>query len=79
MSKRKPRFDAREMMEKTLEVMKESVSEHREDGTPSPMVGAVLVRPDSSIEAAARGELRDGNHAEFTLLERKCVGEKLDG
>jgi len=42
------------------------------------MVGAVLVRPDGSIETAARGELREGNHAEFTLLERKCVGERLD-
>jgi ATP-dependent DNA helicase RecG len=42
-------------------------------------VGAVLVRPDGTIETAARGELREGNHAEFTLLERKCVGEKLDG
>jgi len=72
-------FEPRKMMEKAIEVMRTSVPEDRSDGTPSPHVGAVLVKPDGSIESAARGELREGNHAEFTLLERKCVGEKLDG
>jgi ATP-dependent DNA helicase RecG len=67
------------MMEKAVEVMRQSVSEHRPEGTPSPSVGAVLVRPDGSIETAARGELREGNHAEFILLERRCIGERLDG
>ena len=66
-------------MEKAIEVMRQSVQEKRPDGTPSPAVGAVLVRPNASIETAARGELRDGNHAEFTLLERKCFSQKLDG
>lgn len=75
----KPKFDPRKMMEKAIEVMRSSVAEKRTDGKPNPLVGAVLVRPDGSIETAARGELREGNHAEFTLLERKCVGEKLDG
>ncbi|MCP9820781.1 hypothetical protein KBZ18_14950 [Synechococcus sp. Cruz-9H2] len=73
------RFEPRKMMEKAIEVMRTSVPEDRRDGKPNPHVGAVLVRPDGSIETAARGELREGNHAEFTLLERKCVGEKLDG
>jgi ATP-dependent DNA helicase RecG len=71
--------DPRKMMEKAIEVMRLSVPEHRVDGSPSPSVGAVLVRPDGSIATAARGELRDGNHAEFVLLERKCIGERLDG
>ena len=71
-------FDPRTMMEKSVEVMRQSVPEHRPDGSPSPFVGAVLVRPDGSVETAARGELRDGNHAEFILLERKCIGERLD-
>jgi ATP-dependent DNA helicase RecG len=75
----KTKFDPQEMMEKAIEVMRLSVAEKRTDGKPSPLVGAVLVRPDGSVETAARGELREGNHAEFTLLERKCVGEKLDG
>lgn len=75
----KPKLDPRKMMERAIEVMRSSVAEKRTDGKPNPLVGAVLVRPDGSIETAARGELREGNHAEFTLLERKCVGEKLDG
>ena len=75
----KPKFDPRKMMEKAINVMRSSVAEKRTDGKPNPLVGAVLVRPDGSIETASRGELREGNHAEFTLLERKCAGEKLDG
>ncbi|MBL7043908.1 MAG: hypothetical protein ISR77_35100 [Pirellulaceae bacterium] len=75
----KARVNPRKMMEKAIQVMRQSVQEYREDGAPSPLVGAVLVRPDGSIETAARGELREGNHAEFTLLERKCVAEKLEG
>jgi ATP-dependent DNA helicase RecG len=67
------------MMEKAVEVMRQSVQENRADGTPSPLVGAVLVKPNGDTVTAARGELRDGNHAEFTLLERKCFAEKLDG
>src|SRR5437868_6684817 len=73
------KINARKMMEKAIEVMRQSVPENRPDGTPSPSVGAVLVRPNGDIVTAARGEFRDGNHAEFTLLERKCFAEKLDG
>ncbi len=68
----------REYMELAVSVMRLSIAEHRPDGSPSPRVGAVLVRPDGTFETAARGELREGNHAEFTLLERKLVGENLD-
>ena len=75
----KRKLDPRKMMEMAIEVMRQSVAEQRTDGKPNPLVGAVLVRPNGTFETAARGELREGNHAEFTLLERKCVGEKLDG
>lgn len=75
----KGKIDSRSMMKKAIEVMRQSVPEYRPDGSPSPSVGAVLVRPAGSILTAARGELRDGNHAEFILLERKCPGERLDG
>lgn len=80
MAKERPSpSDPRRMMEKAIDVMCQSVPEHRPDGSPSPAVGAVLVRPNGSIETAARGELREGDHAEFILLERKCPGERLDG
>jgi len=72
-------FNPRVLMEKAVEIMRQSVPEGRVDGSPSPKVGAVLVCPDGSVVTAARGELLEGNHAEFILLERKCVGERLDG
>lgn len=65
--KRQVQNKPRRMMEKAVEVMQQSVSEHRFDGSPSPAVGAVLLRPNGTVVTAARGELRDGNHAEFIL------------
>lgn len=67
------------MMELAVEVMRESVNEPRDDGAVPPKVGAVLWKPDGTIETAARGELRYGDHAEFTLLERKNRSNRLDG
>ena len=73
------KFNPRELMELAVEVMGRSLSEPREDGKASPLVGAVLWKPDGSVETACRGELRDGDHAEYTLLERKNRSNKLDG
>jgi ATP-dependent DNA helicase RecG len=73
-SKRK--LDACKMMLKALEVMKQSINEPRADGKPSPLVGAVLVKSDGTIDTPCRGELRQGDHAEFTLLERKHRQER---
>lgn len=69
----------RGFMELSVQIMKSSVQEKRQDEKPSPFVGAVMVREDLSFEAAYRGELREGDHAEFTLLERKCRSEKVEG
>jgi len=66
-------------MEMAIEVMRQSVPEPRSDGKASPKVGAVLVTPDGTVGTACRGELRHGDHAEFTLLERKNRSNKLDG
>jgi ATP-dependent DNA helicase RecG len=66
-------------MERAVEVMQRSIHESRPDGKVSPRVGAVLWKPDGSVEEAFRGELRDGDHAEYTLLERKNRDRKLDG
>lgn len=75
----KPKFDPQKMMEKAIAVMKRSINEPRADGKASPLVGAVLVKSDGSVETAHRGELRDGDHAEFALLERKNRAVPLDG
>ena len=69
----------REFMELSVEVMKNSIQEKRHDEKPSPFVGAVMVREDMSVVTAYRGELREGDHAEFTLLERKCRSENVEG
>jgi ATP-dependent DNA helicase RecG len=56
-----------------------SINEPRTDKKASPLVGAVLVKPDGTVDTAFRGELRHGDHAEYTLLERKHRDERLDG
>ena len=72
-------FDARKLMEIAVEVMKESIPEDRGDAKVPPAVGAVIWFPDEKrYETAYRGELRDGDHGEYTLLERKLAGRKLD-
>ena len=68
----------RELMQMTIDVMNKSINEPRPDGKVPPKVGALLLFPDGRIETAFRGELRDGDHAEFTLLERKFPNENLE-
>ena len=75
----KTKFNARQLMEQSVDVMKQSVHEQRKDGKATPRVGAVIFKPDGSTETACRGELRSGDHAEFTLLERKNRSIRLDG
>lgn len=66
-------------MQMAIDVMNKSVNEPRPDGKVPPKVGAVLLFPDGRIETAYRGELREGDHAEFTLIERKFPNENLEG
>ena len=75
----RPAFNPRAMMEKAIAVMRLSIAEPRKDAKASPAVGAVIVKSDGTVETASRGELRHGDHAEFTLLERKNRANKLDG
>jgi ATP-dependent DNA helicase RecG len=77
---KKQQFDKRKFMQLAIDEMKKSIAEPRSDGKASPRVGVVLVSPDGVVLGTAhRGELRHGDHAEFTLLERKNHGNKLDG
>ncbi|TYZ09314.1 hypothetical protein FY528_11255 [Hymenobacter lutimineralis] len=78
MSKKHQTIAPRVYMEMAIAVMKKSIQEPRNDKA-SPKVGAVLIMPDGTIETACRGELRYGDHAEFTLLERKKRSELLEG
>ncbi len=68
-----------DFMRLSIEVMKKSVAEPRADGKVSPKVGAVLVFPSGEYVTACRGELRKGDHAEFTVIERKCGNRDLTG
>lgn len=72
-------FNPEKYMQMAIDAMNDSIGEPRTDGKVSPKVGAVLIKPDGTVESASRGELRFGDHAEFTLLERKNRSEKLDG
>jgi len=64
------RKDPEEYMKLAVEVMKKSIPE-RKKIDPNPYVGAVLVFPDGTVETAYRGELREGDHAEYILLDKK--------
>jgi len=75
----KASFDPRKLMELAIITMHASVREPRPNGKASPKVGAVLWKPDGTVETASRGELRYGDHAEYTLLERKNRSNRLDG
>lgn len=72
-------LDARALMQRAVDAMRSSVDEPRADGKSCPKVGAVLWMPDGTTVSAHRGELRYGDHAEFTLLERKLRDRALDG
>jgi len=71
-------YNHRDYMELSIREMCLSKSEHA--GRVDSKVGAVLVATDGSyIEKAHRGELRNGDHAEFTLLDKKLSNMDLSG
>lgn len=49
----KAKLTPRRLMELAIEVMRHSVPEPRTDGKTSPKVGAVLVKPDGTVEGAS--------------------------
>jgi ATP-dependent DNA helicase RecG len=77
-SKTGKREDPRFYMKLAIEVMKNSVQE-RAKKDPSPRVGAVLVFPNGDYDTACRGEYREGDHAEYTVMDKKHRGGDLTG
>lgn len=74
---RKPhRFTDRDLMLRTIELARKCQSE---PGKISPKVGALVARDGEIIDEAFRGELAPGDHAEFTLLEKKLPSGTLAG
>jgi pyrimidine deaminase RibD-like protein len=66
----------RESMLRAIELARLCVSEpHRV----SPRVGAVVTRDGAVLGEAYRGEMTQGDHAEFTVLEKKLSDETLSG
>lgn len=70
------KYSPEELMRLAIEESRLSIPEHA-DKT-DPLVGAIITTADGEILAKAhRGELRVGEHCEFTLIERKLVNHNL--
>ncbi len=82
----KKKYTPRELMEMAIEESHNSIPEHT-DKT-DPLVGAIIATAGGEILSTAdgknlatahRGELREGEHCEFTLIERKLANINLKG
>lgn len=62
-----------------LKSIEEARHSKQEDARVHPFVGVSLVKNDEIIGSAHRGELGAGDHAEFTVLEKKFSSDSLAG
>ncbi|MFN0157288.1 MAG: ATP-binding protein [Bacteroidota bacterium] len=74
------KIDTRKFMQMAIDEMMKSVAEPRTDGKANPKVGAVLIAQEGDLLGTAyRGELRQGDHAEYTLLDKKLRDKNVTG
>lgn len=74
--------DERKFMEMAIEQARAQLKRYglEEVGErPDPKVGCVVVTESGLVEAGYRGELEPGEHAEFTVMEKKLPYEQLAG
>jgi pyrimidine deaminase RibD-like protein/NTP pyrophosphatase (non-canonical NTP hydrolase) len=71
-----PMYDDEKHLRTAVHLAHESKSE---DERPHPKVGVVVVATDGTMTTAYRGELGAGDHAEYTVLEKKLPSAKLAG
>jgi pyrimidine deaminase RibD-like protein len=69
-------LNERDFMQMAIDEARQSVGE---DGRAHPKVGAVIVKDGTVLASAHRGELGQGEHAEYTALERKLAAETVAG
>src|SRR5258708_2692304 len=73
---KRARLGDRELMLRAIALARKCSAE---PGRIVPKVGAVIARNGFLIGEAFRGEKNPGDHAEFTLLEKKLAGEAVAG
>ena len=70
------KYTVEELMKEAIKESHKSRPEHTKKT--DPLVGAIIATEDGVILGAAhRGELREGEHCEFTLIERKLRDKNL--
>ena len=67
----------RKFMEKAIEEARKSQAE--EDNRVHPRVGVVIVKDGKELAVAHRGEQEEGEHAEFTAMEKKLADTEIAG
>jgi len=72
------KYSHKEYIELSIQEMRMSKSEHKHKTDPK--VGAVLVDPEGRlVETAHRGEIRKGDHAEYSIFSKKLRATDVTG